>query len=110
MKTRIDETELNVSSIEATKQDKLNVLSTLKINKMNCNQVIIGTSDVSTEIDSIKSSYANKDYVDNSVLNNKAESVEYADDKTATVKTECVAYKHYISTMNKAQHENFTII
>ena len=110
IKTRMDETELNVSSIEATKQDKLNVLSTLNINKVNCNQVIIGTSDVSTEIDSIKNSFANKDYVDDSVLNNKVENVEYTDGKTATVKAECVAYTNYVSTMNKAQYENFTIL
>ena len=84
MKTRMDKTESNVSSIEAAIQDKLNVLSTLNIHKVNCNQVFIGTSDVSTEINELKESVSSisgsnttKSYVDKAILMTKAESDAY---------------------------------
>ena len=58
LKTRIDDTESNISLIETNKQDKLGVLSVISLNKLSCNQVLIGSSNVISEISTIKSSIA----------------------------------------------------
>ena len=59
LNTRIDDTESNISSIETNKQDKLGVLSVISLNKLSCKEVLIGSSNVISEISTIKSSIAN---------------------------------------------------
>ena len=57
IKTRIDDTESNISSIETNKQDKLGVLSVISLDKLSCNQGLIGYFNVITEISTLQNLY-----------------------------------------------------
>ena len=46
---------------------------------MNCSQLFIGSSNINTEIDTIKTPITNTDYIDNSIATSKVESDAFTD-------------------------------
>jgi len=53
---------------------------------MNCSQLFIGSSNINTEIDTIKTPITNTDYIDNSIATNKVESDAFTDSEILSSK------------------------
>jgi len=53
---------------------------------MNCSQLFIGSSNINTEIDAIKTWITNTDYIDNSIATSKAENDAYTDSEILSSK------------------------
>ena len=126
----ITQIETNLNTIDTNKQDKLGVLSNLSINRMNCSQLFIGSSNINTEIEAIKTSIVNTDYIDNSIAASKAESDAYTDSeilsskafiasevasvnkltdtKIATTKSDSIAYTDAQVATNKTESTAYT--